>query len=317
MGNTKTLAARDAYGEVLIELGSTNSNIVVLDADLSGSTRTAYFANSFPGRFFNMGIAEQDMIGTAAGLATTGKTVFASSFAMFASGRPWEQIRNSVCYPNLNVKIVASHAGLTVGEDGASHQALEDIAIMRVLPNMRVLIPSDYYETKEIIKWVASVPGPCYVRFCRAASPVVNNENYKFNPTEYPILKSGHDVALAASGIMVYEALLAAEELAKENISAMVVNVNKIKPILTDQIVKIAREVKAIVTAEEHNIIGGLGSAVAEVLVKNYPLPMEFVGTNDTFGESGKPEELLSKYGLKSKNIYLAAKKVLKNYDSN
>ncbi|MFA5880096.1 MAG: transketolase family protein [Candidatus Margulisiibacteriota bacterium] len=311
MDKVKNLAARDAYGEVLLELGATNNNVVVLDADLSGSTRTAYFAKSFPERFFNMGIAEQDLIGTAAGLSLTGKTVFASSFAMFAAGRPWEQIRNSVCYPNLNVKIVASHAGLTVGEDGASHQALEDIAIMRVLPNMKVFVPSDYFETNEIIRWVASIQGPCYVRFSRAGSPVVNAENYKFNSLEYPILKQGHDVALLASGIMVHEAMLAAKELEKENISAMVVNINMIKPMLVDKILDIAKKVKAIVTAEEHNILGGVGSAIAEVIVKNYPLPMSFVGVNDTFGESGKPEDLLIKYQLKSKDVFLAAKEVL------
>jgi transketolase len=308
------LATRDAYGEVLVELGSVDTDIVVLDADLSGSTRTAFFAKAFPDRFFNMGIAEQDMIGTAAGLACVGKKPFVSSFGMFASGRPWEPIRNSICYPKLNVKIVASHAGITVGEDGASHQALEDLAIMRVLPNMSVFVPADYYETKEIIKWIAKTEGPCYVRFSRSATPTVNNYdcNTCFDPKNYPILHDGNDVAIIACGIMVHAALEAAKILLeKNNIKAMVVNMHTIKPINKEQLINIAAKTGAIVTAEEHSIIGGLGSAVAETLTAHKPVPMEFVGVKDTFGESGTSEDLLKKYKLMPHDIVDAVKKVL------
>jgi len=309
--NKDKLAMRDAYGETLIELGSVNEDIVVLDADLSGSTRTAFFAKAFPNRFFNMGISEQDMVGTAAGLACVGKIPFLSSFAMFASGRAWEPIRNSVCYPNLNVKVVCSHAGSTVGEDGASHQALEDISIMRSIPNMRVLIPADYYETKQMIKFIANTSGPFYMRFSRSATPVVFSDQYQFNPNEYPVLRTGSDAAILANGIMLHSAILAANQLQQENISVTVVNVHSVKPVLTDQIARIAAETRAIVTAEEHNIIGGMGSAVAEALAKTVPTPIEFVGTQDCFGESGKPEDLLVKYHLMPEDIVKAVKTVL------
>ncbi len=311
---TNQLACRDAYGETLIELGAINPNIVVLDADLSGSTRTAFFAKAFPERFFNMGIAEQDMIGTAAGLATVGKTVFVSTFAMFASGRPWEQIRNSVCYPNLNVKIVATHAGITVGEDGASHQALEDIAIMRAIPNMKVFVPADYYETKEIIKYIANIQGPCYVRLPRAASPVVFDENYKFDPYNYSnigLTKGQADIAIIACGIMVDTALKAQTLLTQDSINAKVVNVSAIKPIIAKEILEICKDAKAVVTVEEHNIIGGLGSTVAEVLSKNQPKLMEFIGINDHFGESGQAEKLLKKFHLTETHIYSVCKKII------
>ncbi|MFC1616931.1 transketolase family protein [Candidatus Margulisiibacteriota bacterium] len=312
MDKKNKLATRDAYGEVLVELGSIDEHVVVLDADLSGSTRTAFFSKAFPERFFNMGIAEQDMIGTAAGLACAGKKVFASSFAMFVSGRPWEMIRNSVAYPKLNVNIVASHAGITVGEDGASHQALEDIAIMRAIPNLNVIVPADYYEVKEIIKYAAKIDEPFYIRFSRSATPVVFNENYSFDPNAYPVLAEGKDVALLACGIMVAPALEAAEILAKENISAKVININSIKPVHIEQIVKIAKETKAFVTAEEHSIVGGMGSAIAEVLSQFFPVPMEFVGVKDTFGESGSPDDLIQKYKLTPKDIIEAVKKVIK-----
>lgn len=309
--NKDKLAMRDAYGEVLIELGSIREDIVVLDADLSGSTRTAFFAKSFPNRFFNMGISEQDMIGTAAGLATVGKIPFVSSFAMFASGRGWEPIRNSVAYPNLDVKIVCTHAGITVGEDGASHQAQEDLAIMRAIPNMRVIVPADYYETKEVIKYIANTPGPFYVRLTRSASPVVFNPDYRFNPNEYSVLKQGSDVAILATGIMTHTALLSAQQLQAQGISASVINIHSIKPVLSEQIAQIAQTHRAIVTAEEHNVVGGMGSAIAESLAKTCPVPMEFVGMQDIFGESGKPEELLEKYHMMPTDIIQAVQKVL------
>lgn len=310
--NKDKLAMRDAYGEVLVELGSIHEEIIVLDADLSGSTRTAFFAKAFPDRFFNMGISEQDMMGTAAGFSCIGKIPFVSSFAMFGSGRPWETIRNSICYPNLNVKIVCTHAGITVGEDGASHQALEDIAIMRAIPNMKVLVPADYYETKEMIKYVAFAPGPYYIRLPRSGTTVVFNADYCFTPNQYPVLKQGKDVAILACGIMVSAALQAAKILEEQNISATVVNVHSIKPFFVDQISQIAQETQAIVTAEEHNIIGGLYGAVSEALSRTNPTIIEPVGVCDVFGESGKPDALLEKYKLTAHDIVQAALAVLK-----
>jgi transketolase len=310
---SESLATRDYYAKSLIELGKENKNVVVVDADLSCSTRTEKFAKQFPDRFYNVGIAEQNCIGVSAGLACMGKTVFASSFSMFITGRPWEQIRNSICYPSLNVKICATHAGITVGEDGASHQALEDIALMRILPNMRVIVPADAYEVQKVIKYVANTPGPFYVRMSRSATPVVHNEeNVEFNLRKNTILRQGKDVAVMACGIMVKMAIDAAIELEKERgISVAVVNVSTIKPIDEDNIIEMAKLTGAIVTAEEHTIYGGLGSAVAEVVVRNSLVPIEMLGIEGVFGESGKPNELLEKYGLNSQGIINKILKVL------
>ncbi|SET06039.1 transketolase [Natronincola peptidivorans] len=310
---TKKIATRDAYGEALIELGNKNPKVVVLDADLSKSTKTAGFGKKFPERFFNMGIAEQNMIGTAAGLATTGKIPFASTFAMFATGRAFEIIRNSIGYPRLNVKVCATHAGLTVGEDGASHQALEDIACMRVIPNMTVIVPADAVEAKAAIHAIAEMEGPVYVRLGRAAVPILNDEtNYSFEIGKGVMLKEGVDATIIATGIMVSEALEASKELEEKGLSIRVINIHTIKPIDEAIIVKAARETGAIVTAEEHNVIGGLGSAVAEVIGENQPVPLKRIGTLDTFGESGKPQELLEKYGLTKKDIVNAVQEVVK-----
>jgi len=309
---TAMIATRDAYGEALKELGKINKDVVVLDADLSGSTKTAVFAKEFPERFINVGIAEQNLIGTAAGLATTGKIPFASSFAMFAAGRAFEIIRNSVAYPKLNVKIAATHAGLTVGEDGASHQALEDISIMRTIPNMVVINPADAVETKAAIMKVAEYVGPVYIRLGRSKVPVIFDEsNYKFEIGKGIKVKDGSDVTIIATGIMVALALEAAETLKKEGIEARVINIHTIKPIDKDIIIEAARETRAIVTAEEHNIIGGLGSAVAEVLAESYPTVMERVGVRDSFGESGNSDDLLKKYGLTSEKIVEAARRAI------
>ena len=308
---TNMMATRDAYGEALKELGKTNKDIIVLDADLSGSTKTAIFKKEFPERFFNVGIAEQNLIGTAAGLSTAGKIPFASSFAMFATGRAFEIIRNSVCYPNLNVKIAATHAGLMVGEDGATHQALEDISIMRTLPNMVVLSPADGVEAKQCIYKAAEYKGPVYIRLGRSKVPVIFDEDYKFEIGKGVELKKGNDIALIATGIMLEKALVAAEELSKEGISARVINISTIKPIDEDIIIKAAKETKGIVTVEEHSIIGGLGSAVTEVVSENAPTYVERIGTMDVFGESGDGNELLEKYGLNVKNIIDKSKKIL------
>lgn len=306
------MATREAYGKALKDLASTNEKIVVLDADLSKSTKTADFKSVAPERFFNMGIAEGNMMGVAAGLSTCGKIPFVSTFAMFAAGRAFEQIRNSICYPKLNVKVCATHAGLTVGEDGASHQAIEDISLMRSIPNMTVINPADGVETDAVIKAIAEIDGPCYVRLGRLA---VNNINdaatYKFELGKGIKLKEGNDVTLVATGIMVEAVLEAAEMLAKEGINARVINIHTIKPIDREILVNAAKETGAIVTAEEHNVIGGLGSAVAEVLTEECPVPVLKVGVQDTFGESGKPNELLEAYGLTAKNIVEKAKKAI------
>ncbi|MBQ5636434.1 MAG: transketolase family protein [Selenomonadales bacterium] len=306
-------ATREAYGEALRELGGQNENIVVLDADLSGSTKTAMFKKEYPTRFFNAGIAEQSMIGTAAGLAAAGKTAFASTFAVFATGRAFEQIRNSVCYPKLNVKVAATHAGLTVGEDGATHQAIEDVAIMRALPNMTVLVPADAAEAKAVVRWAAEYNGPVYIRLGRSGVPDVFDETYEFKFGKAVTLKEGTDVTLIGMGIMTSAALEAAEMLAEEGISATVLNMPTIKPIDEDAIVAAANATGAIVTCEEHNIIGGLGSAVAEVLAEKASARLVRVGVKDTFGESGKPADLLKKYGLTAADIVAAAKQAIAN----
>ncbi|NLO96666.1 MAG: transketolase family protein [Peptococcaceae bacterium] len=307
----KKIATREAYGQALVQLGKDNPDIVVLDADLAKSTKTSDFAKAFPQRFFDMGIAEQNMIGFAAGLATTGKIPFASSFAIFATGRAFEQIRNSVAYPRLNVKIAATHAGISVGEDGGSHQAIEDLALMRSLPNMTVLVPADATETKKAILAAAAYQGPVYIRMGRLAVPVLFTDDYNFVIGKANVIREGQDAAIIANGLMVAEALQAAEELSAQGINTTVVNCASLKPLDRDTILKVARQTGAVVTAEEHNIIGGLGSAVAEVLSEHYPVPLYRVGIKDTFGESGSPEELLQKYGLTSAHIIQAVKSVL------
>ncbi|MBQ4528572.1 MAG: transketolase family protein [Clostridia bacterium] len=310
MSDIKKIATRESYGAALAELGETH-DIIVLDADLSKSTKTEVFKKKFPDRFINMGIAEANMMSTAAGLATCGKIVFASSFAMFAAGRAFEQIRNSICYPNLNVKIGATHAGISVGEDGATHQCLEDMGIMRTLPNMIIINPADDTEAKAAVKAAVEHDGPVYLRFGRLGVPVLFDNNYKFEIGKGVQLKDGNDVTLVATGLLVGTALEAAELLKNEGINARVVNIHTIKPIDKDIIVKAAEETGAIVTCEEHNIIGGLGSAVAEVLCENAPAPMLRVGTRDVFGKSGKPAELFEEYGLTAEAICAKAKKAI------
>lgn len=306
------IATREAYGKALAKYGVNDERIVVLDADLSKSTKTADFKKVCPERFINMGIAEANMMTVAAGLASCGKIPFASTFAMFAAGRAFEQIRNSICYPKLNVKVCATHAGLTVGEDGASHQAIEDISIMRSIPNMMVISPSDAVETEAVIKAIIDYDGPCYVRLGRSGVNVINdNPEYKFELGKAVTLREGKDATIIATGIMVDAALEAYNMLSEEGIKVRVLNIHTIKPIDEEAIIKAARETGTIVTAEEHNIIGGLGSAVAEVVSANAPVPVLRVGVKDTFGESGKPKDLLEKYGLTSKDIVKAVKKAM------
>lgn len=304
------MATREAYGKALAKYGMENENIVVLDADLSKSTKTADFKKVCPDRFINMGIAEGNMMAVAAGLAACGKIPFASTFAMFAAGRAFEQIRNSICYPKLNVKICATHAGITVGEDGASHQAIEDISLMRSIPNMTIINPSDAVETEAAIKAIIDYKGPCYVRLGRSAVNVINdNADYKFEIGKGSLLREGKDATIIATGIMVDAALEAYNILAEEGIRTRVINIHTIKPIDEEIITKAARETGVIITAEEHSIIGGLGSAVAEVVSANYPVSVLRVGIKDVFGESGKPAELLKAYGLTAEDIVKEVKK--------
>ena len=307
----KKIATREAYGNALAEFGA-DERIVVLDADLSKSTKTANFIKKYPERFFNCGIAEGDMISVAAGLATTGKIPFASSFAMFAAGRAFEPIRNSIGYPHLNVKIGATHAGITVGEDGATHQCNEDLALMRVIPGMVVLNPADATEARAAVKAAIDYEGPVYLRFGRLSVPVIyDDETYKFEIGKGDMISDGTDVTLIATGIMVAQAIEAAKMLKEEGISARVVNIATIKPIDRDIVIKAAKETGAIVTAEEHSVIGGLGSAVCEVLAEEKPVPVLKVGVQDTFGKSGKAEELLEVFGLTAKDIADKAKKAI------
>ena len=305
------IATREAYGKALVKLGKINDDVVVLDADLSKSTKTNDFYKAYPDRFFNMGIAEQNLVGAACGFAAAGKIPFASTFAMFATGRAFEIIRNSACYPKLNVKICATHAGITVGEDGGSHQSVEDISLMRSIPNMTVLVPADGVEAEKMIFAAAEYNGPMYVRLGRSAVPTLFDENYNFEIGKGVVLKEGNDATIIACGMMVNEALIAADMLKEENINARVINMSTIKPIDTDLIIKAAKETKAIVTAEEHSIIGGLGSAVSEVVSENHPVKVKKVGLNDCFGESGTPGELLEKYGLTAKNIVAKVKEAI------
>ena len=308
---TDKMATREAYGKALAELGGKFNNLVVMDADLSKSTKTAEFQKVYPERFFNMGIAEQNLYGAAAGLALSGKIVCASTFAMFASGRAFEIIRNSIGYTGANVKICATHAGITVGEDGASHQTFEDIALMRTIPGMTVINPSDGVSAKKLIAQAVEMNGPCYVRLGRAAVPVFYGEDAEITLGKGSLARNGKDVTIIATGIMVNEAVMAAEKLAVEDIDARVIDIHTIKPIDEEIIIKAAQETKAIVTAEEHSVIGGLGSAVAEVVVKNSPVKMAMVGQKDTYGESGKPNELKEKYGMTSDDIIDAVKHVM------
>ena len=305
-------ATRFGFGEALVELGQKDNKIFVLGADTVSSVAINKFQEMFPERFANVGIAETNLLGMAAGISIAGFIPFVSTYGVFASGRPWEQIRTTICYSNLNVKIGGSHSGLMVGPDGATHQALEEISIMRCLPNMTVLVPCDVVETKKATLAAAYFPGPVYIRYGRENIPIVTEESTLFEIGKAVKMKEGKDVCIMACGSMVYEALMAAEILEKEGIKARVLNIHTIKPIDKQAIIEAANDCGAIVTAEEHQIFGGFGSAVAEVIVANNPVPMEFVGVNDTFGESGKAADLMVKYGLKDINIVEAVKKVLK-----
>ena len=304
-------ATREAYGQALEELGAVRQDVVALDADLSGSTKTAMFRKKFPERFFNMGIAEQNLMGVAAGFAAAGKVPFASTFAVFATGRAYDQIRNSICYPRLNVKIAATHAGITVGEDGGSHQALEDINLMRGLPNMTVLVPADGPEAKKAVKAAAEFEGPVYIRLGRSGVPIITDDNTPFEIGKGNVMREGSDVTIIACGIMVAKALDAAELLAEDGVSAAVIDMSTIKPIDSALITEWAEKTGAIVTAEEHNIYGGLGSAVAEVLVENKPVPMDRLGIEDVFGESGTGDALVEKFNLTKEAIAEKAKRVI------
>ncbi len=297
-------ATRQSYGETLEKLGEKYSDIVVLDADLATATKTINFAKKFPERFFDMGIAEANMMSTSAGMATTGKVPFASTFAVFAAGRSYDQIRNSICYPNLNVKICSTHSGITVGEDGATHQMLEDISMMRTLPNMKVLSPADDIETKWAIEEAYKQKGPVYVRLSRLATPIIYDENQNFEFGKMIQIGNGIDATIFASGDVLAEALKAKEILAKtKGIDIRVVDVHTIKPIDEDMIVKCAKETKRLISIEDHNVIGGLGSAISEVLTSKYPAKLERIGINDEFGRSGKAEELVEFYGLSAEKI--------------
>jgi len=291
-------ALRAVYGKTLVRLGAEMPEIVVMDADVSKSTKTSDFAKAFPKRFHDMGIAEQDMLATAAGFATSGCTPFASSFAIFATGRAWEQLRNSVCYPELNVKLVATHGGITVGEDGGSHQSVEDLALTRVIPKLRIIVPADALETEQVIEFVAKTPGPFFVRLPRGNASDVHPSDYRFEIRKAPVLREGRDVTLVAIGLMVKVALDAATLLAEDGIEATVINASSLKPLDVETIEHAARRTGAVVTIEEHSVVGGLGGAVAEALSERYPVPVVRQGLNDVFGQSGTSEDLLVHYGL-------------------
>lgn len=313
MSELKRLATRVSYGKALVELGEKNENIVVLDADLAAATQTKMFRDVYPDRHINCGIAEANMTGIAAGLAACGKVPFMSSFAMFATGRAYEQIRNSIGYPHLNVKVCASHAGISVGEDGATHQCNEDIALMRNIPGMVVMSPCDDVEARAMVKAAYEYEGPAYMRFSRLAIPIFNDEDtYEFEWGKGRIYREGKDVSIIATGLCVYESLMAAEKLAEEGIDAEVINIHTIKPIDEDIILATARKTKKVVTVEEHSVIGGLGSAVADVLIEKEPTRMMKIGVNDVFGESGPALELLKKHGLDAEGIYTKVKEFAK-----
>lgn len=311
MTTRENMLARQGWAEALIELGEQNPAIVVLDADLAKSTLTCQFKDRFPDRFFDMGIAEQNMINVAGGLSLTGLIPFVATYGVFVSGRAWEQIRTSVCYGKLNVKFGGAHGGISVGPDGATHQALEEIALMRVLPGMTVLCPADYYETKKAVLAAARVDGPVYIRFGREKTPVVTTPESPFEIGKATVLRSGSDVTLIACGAMVAEALDAAEELALKGVSAEVINLSTIKPLDTETLLASVRKTGCAVTAEEHQKAGGMGSAVMEALAQAYPVPVETVGICDTFGESGSPRQLMEKYGITSKEIIAQALRVV------
>lgn len=306
------IATRESYGKAVTELGKKNENVVVFDADLAAATKSGVFKKAFPERHFNAGIAENNMVGMAAGMATCGKIPFVSTFAIFGAGRAYDMVRNAVCYPNLNVKFALTHAGLTVGEDGATHQAFEDIALMNGLPNMKVIVPADGPEAEQVVKVMAETDGPVYARFARAATDVIFDDNYKFELGKAATLTNGTDATIIACGIMVAKALEAEKILKDEGISVRVLNMSTIKPLDKNAVNKAAKETGAIVTAEEHSIYGGLGSVVSEAVVENNPVPVEMVGMQDTFGESGKPEELLTKYHVQTEDIVKAVKKAVK-----
>ena len=309
MNLDKKIATRQSYGEALLELGRENKDIVVLDADLSGATKTKLFAKEFSERFFDMGISEQDMMSTAAGMSTMGKIPYASTFAVFAAGRAYDQIRNSICYPKLNVKICATHAGITVGEDGATHQMLEDISMMRTLPNMTVISTSDDIQTKWAVKEISKIQGPVYLRLSRLATPVIYDENEKFEIGKGKQFGNGTDATVIATGVTVAEALKAKDELAKEGTNIRVVDIHTIKPIDKEIIIKSAKETNKIITIEDHHIIGGLGTAVCEVLSEDYPKKVVRMGIKDEFGTSGKAEELMKYFKITSKDIVEEIKK--------
>ena len=307
----KTASTRDGFGEGLVELGRDNKDVVVLSADLTDSTRAAWFKKQFPERFFGLGVAEQDMMGAAAGFALMGKIPFACTFGVFASGRAWDQIRVSIAYMNLNVKIAGTHGGISVGPDGATHQAVEEIALMRIIPNMTVVVPCDALEARRATLEAASIKGPVYLRLGRSGVPVVTKPEDGFKIGKANTLREGRDLTIFACGQMVSEALAAADILAKEGIKARVINLHTPKPIDRDAIIKAALETGAIVTAEEHTVMGGMGSAIAEVVVQSCPVPMKMVGMQDRFGCSGEPEELFKYFGLTANDIVKAAKEVL------
>ncbi len=314
MGETKLkmVPTRDGFGEGLIELGKTNKDVVVLSADLTDSTRAVWFKKQFPGRFFSLGVAEQDMIGTAAGFALMGKIPFACTFGVFASGRAWDQIRVSLAYMNLNVKIGGTHGGVSVGPDGATHQALEEIALMRILPNMTIIVPCDAIEARKATVGSAQINGPVYLRLGRSGVPVITREDGVFEVGKAITIREGNDVALFACGQMVYEAMLAAEELSGDGIKARVINMHTPKPLDEDAVEKACLETGAIVTAEEHTLAGGLGSAIAEVASRIAPVPIRMVGIRNRFGVSGEPDELFEHFGLKAKNIVAAAREAIR-----
>ncbi|MDN3515252.1 MAG: transketolase family protein [Candidatus Brocadia sp.] len=308
---TEMIATRQAYGDALLELGEKNKDIVVLDADLSKSTTTAKFGKKYPDRFFNMGVAEANMMNTAAGLATCGKIPFVSSFSIFATGRAWEQIRNTICYSGLNVKIVATHSGVSVGPDGASHQCIEDLSLMRTIPTMTVIEPCDAVETRKAILAAVDYKGPLYIRLGRAAVPTITKKEDPYAVGKANILRMGDDVAIVACGALVVNSLTAADMLSKEGIKATVVNMHTVKPIDQEILIMVAQKTKAVVTAEQHVLDGGLGSAVASVLARTYSVPIEMIGIDNRFGQSGEPDILFKEYHLLPENIVLAAKRAI------
>ena len=312
MADVKKIATRDSYGKALAALGAEHENLVVLDADLAGATKTATFQKAFPNRHFDCGIAEANMICVAAGMSTTGLVPFASTFAMFAAGRAFEQVRNSIGYPHLNVKIGTTHGGISVGEDGASHQCCEDFALMRTIPGMVVMSPADDVEARAMVKAAYEHVGPVYMRFGRAAVPVVHGEDFTFQIGKGEILRDGTDVAIIANGLMTYEALVAAEELEKDGINAMVINMATIKPLDEELVLEAARKCGKIITAEEHSVIGGLGEAVCGLLSEKLPTPVKRVGVNDEFGHSGPAAALLKQFGLSAENLVKTAKEMCK-----